>query len=279
MEDWTAELEELVARMRAGEAEIGRRMFGEKRARRQHLAWLRFQIAREARNLEEIASHHLCRLVDATEVSQSREDLVHRLTEDYQEVSHYAMLAYLYEGLGGEPIRWKALREEIRTAQWYEGARREHARWEHYRRAGQTLELAAALYTRGGGGALFHGFVGLGGGDYERLLAAASKLILRDELQHGASEGREQLYPLIRSGDDVETAKRVIVEMSGIRMQMRNEQFSCIVPDQRLRDFAAGALPPLTVADMLTDCAGTADDWFALYHGRAKPLSAACLLD
>ena len=114
MEDRTAELEQLVAGMRAGEAEIGRRMFEQKRARRQHLAWLRFQITREARNLEEIA---------------------------------------------------------------------------------------AALYTRGGGGALFHGFVGLGGGDFERLLAAASKLILRDELH----EGRDQLYPLIRSGDDVET--------------------------------------------------------------------------
>ncbi|SRR5712692_10593503 len=157
MEDWTRELEELVARFRAGEAEIGRRMFEVRRPRSQHLAWLRFQVAREARNLEEIANHRLCELAGEVEESASREDMVHRLTEDYQEVRHYAMLTYLYEGVGGEPPRWKTLRQEIKTAVWYEASRRKHARWDHFRRTGAKLELAAALFTRGGGGALFYG--------------------------------------------------------------------------------------------------------------------------
>ncbi|HEV8438134.1 MAG TPA: hypothetical protein VGT40_08570 [Methylomirabilota bacterium] len=279
MGDWTGDLEDLVAHMRAGETEIGRRMFETRRPRRQHLAWLRFQIAREARNLEEIADHHLCRLAESTETSSTREELVHRLMEDYQEARHYAMLAYVYEGLGGEPLRWKMLREEIKTAAWYEASRREHARWDDFRRAGATLELAAALYTRGGGGALFCGFVGLGGGDYETLLAEASKVILKDELEHGASEGRDQLFGLIRNGEDVETARRVIVEMSGIRLRMRNEQFSRVLPDARLKEIEAGSIAPLTVPAMRAACSSTTADWFALYHARPKPLSSASLSD
>ena len=87
------ELEGLVARFRAGEAEIARRFFAVKRPHSEHQAWLRFQVAREARNLEEIASHRRCELVSRVDDSVSREDLIHQLTEDYQEVRHYAMLA------------------------------------------------------------------------------------------------------------------------------------------------------------------------------------------
>jgi hypothetical protein len=279
MERRIAELEELVARFRAGEAEIARRMFEAKRPRQQHLGWLRFQIAREARNLEELTGHHVCRLAEAVDETASREQLVDRLTEDYQEVRHYAMLAYLYEGLGGAPVRWRPLRQQVRTAAWYAPSRREHARWDDFRRAGATLELAAALFTRGGGGAMFYGLTRLGGGDYETLLADAAKIVLRDELEHGASEGRDALYPLLRSGADVETARRVVTEMSVIRIEMRNAQFGGVLPETRLREIAAGRIEPLWVEEMLRAAAGAAPDWFGRFHRAPRPLSSTSLTD
>ncbi|HZU06974.1 MAG TPA: hypothetical protein VFB73_13490 [Chloroflexota bacterium] len=274
-----AELEELVARFRAGEAEIATRMFERPRPRAQHRQWLRFQVAREARNLEELTSHLLCRLAEAVEESLSREDLVHRLTEDYQEVGHYAMLAYLYEGLTGEHLRWKPLRAEAKTAPWYEWSRREHARWAELKQHGTELEYAAALFTRGGGGALFYGFLQLQGGDYETLLAEAARIILHDELEHGASEGRDLLYPLLRTREDVETAKRIVTEMSLLRLRMRNEQFGHVLPEERLQAIAAGAIEPLTVETMWRACEQRVADWYALYHAKPKPLSATSVLD
>lgn len=279
VQEGLARLEALVAKFRAGEAEIAATMFAQKRPRAVHLNWLRFQIAREARNLEEIAGHLLCRLVERVDEAGAREGLVHRLTEDYQEVRHYAMLAYLYEGLGGEPVEWRRLRAEAKEAAWYEWSRREHARWAELERTGTKLQHAAALFTRGGGGALFYGFIGLQGGDYETLLAEAAKIVLRDELEHGASEGRDELYALIRTPADVDTAEEIIREMSAIRLRMRNEQFGAVLSERRLNEICEGAIEPLTVERLWQACAATVPDWFARYHRTPLPLSSVSILD
>ncbi len=271
------ELEGLVARFRAGEAEIARRFFAVKRPHSEHQAWLRFQVAREARNLEEIASHRRCELVSRVDDSVSREDLIHQLTEDYQEVRHYAMLAYIYEGISGEKVNWKELRDTAKGAPWYELSRREHAKWAEFKEKGQDLELAAALFTRGGGGAVFYGLVRLKGRDYETLLAEASKITLRDELEHGASEGRDELYKMIHSAQHIEIAKKIIAEMSLIRLEMRNEQFSHVLSEKRLKEIAEGALEPLTLKEMLDATSETVKDWFQLYHDKAKPLSTVSI--
>ncbi|MEE8074325.1 MAG: hypothetical protein V3T60_01715 [Candidatus Binatia bacterium] len=165
MESSIPELEEIVAKFRAGEAEVAARFFEFKRPIEQHLGWLRFQVAREARNLEEIAGHQRCDLVNRVDDSVVREDFVDQLTEDYQEVRHYAMLAYIYEGLSGEKVNWRKLREKAKVAPWYRLSRREHGRWAELRENGSKLELAAALFTRGGGGAVFYGLISLKGGD------------------------------------------------------------------------------------------------------------------
>ncbi len=279
MEAWTEELEALAATFRAGEAEIARHFFTAKRPRGEHAAWLRFQVAREARNLEEIASHQRCELVERVDKSVSRESLVHLLTEDYQEVRHYAMLAYIYEGLSGEQVQWRELRETAKAAPWYELSRKEHRRWAEYKETGSELELAAALFTRGGGGALFYGFIAAQGGDYEFLLSEASKIILNDELEHGASEGRDELINVIRAAKDVEIAKAIITEMSQIRLAMRNEQFSRPLSENRLAAIAQGQIEPLTIDAMLRACQKRLPDWFQVFHDKPKPLSNRSVLD
>lgn len=273
------ELEELAGRFRAGEAEIAVRFFAQTRGLGEHRDWLRFQIAREARNLEEIANHERCAWVERLEESVSREDFVHLLTEDYQEIRHYAMLAYIYEGLTGESVHWRHLRDEAKKAPWYEPSRREHARWAEYRERGAKLELAAALFTRGGGGALFFGFVALRGGDYERLLAQASKIILKDELEHGASEGRDELFKWIGNAKDMAVAKNIIVEMSRIRLEMRSLQFANVLPEVRLEEICAGEIEALTTEKMLRACADAPRDWFEEYHRTSRPFSTRSIAD
>ncbi|MBX5490235.1 MAG: hypothetical protein IRZ14_03680 [Chloroflexi bacterium] len=273
-----ADLEALVARFRAGEAEVATTFFAQPRPLAQHRHWLRFQVAREARNLEEIASGLLNRMVQEVEQALPREELVHRLTEDYQEVGHYAMLAYLYEGLTGEPVRWQPLRAEIKTADWYALSRAEHARWAALRAQGTPLELAAALFTRGGGGALFYGLLQVRGSDYETLLAEAARIILHDELEHGASEGRDELYKLVHSDGDVVRAREIIAEMSLLRLRMRNEQFGGVLSEERLQAIAAGDIAPLSLDAMWAACAQRIDDWYARYHAAPQPLSATTVL-
>ncbi len=273
MDNWAQELEELAAIFRGGEAEIAAAFFSQKRAVKEHAAWLRFQVAREARNLEEIASHQRCELVERVDKTVSREDLVHLLTEDYQEIRHYAMLAYIYEGLTGERVEWRQLRDTAKAAPWYELSRKEHQRWAEYKAQGSRLELAAALFTRGGGGALFYGFISLRGGDYEYLLSEASKIVLNDELEHGASEGRDELFKLIGTAKDVETAKDIIIEMSKIRLAMRNEQFSRPLSETRLAEIAGGQIDPLSVETMLAACRNRLPDWFDAFHRKQKPLT------
>lgn len=273
-----AELEEIVGKFRSAEAEIAATFFAKKRPLEEHVSWLRFQATREARNLEEIASHQRCKLAEEVDYSASREDLVDQLTEDYQEARHYAMLAYLYEGVSGEKIKWKELREEAKNASWYELSRREHGRWSELKQAGSKLQLTAALFTRGGGGALFYGFIPLRGGDYETLLSEASQIILRDELEHGASEGRDLLYGELRSPADVEIARKIIIEMSLIRLRMRNEQFSGVLSERRFEEIAKGSIRSLTIEEMLRACSAKTADWFKLYHDKTKPLSSTSLI-
>lgn len=274
-----AELEALVARFRAGEAEIATTFFATARPLAQHRHWLRFQVAREARNLEEIASGLLTRLVQEVEQSLPREELVHRLLEDYQEVGHYAMLAYLYEGLTGEPVRWQPLRAESKTADWYALSRAEHARWAELRARGTPLELAAALFTRGGGGALFYGLLQIRGADYETLLADAARIVLRDELEHGASEGRDELYRLVHTDADVARAREIIAELSLLRLRMRHAQFSGVLPEARIQAIAAGDIAPLTLDALWAACQGAGGtDWYARYHAAPKPLAATTVL-
>jgi hypothetical protein len=266
------ELETLMGRFRAAEAEIATNFFATPRPLDQHLHWLRFQIAREARNLEEIADHQRCRMVDEIEGALPREALVEQLHEDYQEIRHYAMLAYLYEALTGEEVRWREARESAKAAPWYAHSREEHARWAHYRENGTLVEHAAALFTRGGGGALFYGLALIEGGAYEQLLAEGSRIILGDEIEHGASEGRDELFKVIETDDDIAVAKRIIEEMCLLRLEMRNRQFAGVMTPERQAEIVEGRIDPISTDEMLRVCGGEID-WFAAYNAATRPLS------
>ena len=275
---WLNEIEDTVARFRMGEAEVARAFFATPRPLEQYVGWLRVQVTRELRNLREISEDLLKDLVDRVDETATREELVERLMEDYQEARHYGMLAYLLEGISGEDVRWKQLNAQRSTAGWFATVLREGARRRELA-AVSPLHRAAAAFTGGGAGSLFYGFIGLSGGAYEELLSEAAKIVLSDELAHGASEGRDLLYPLVQSADDAAVALDVIREMSTIRVYGRNEQFGHPLPEERLEEIVRGDIEPATFEKLAEACREpvTDHDWFARYHGAAKPLSSASI--
>ena len=272
--EWIEQLEDIVARFRMGEAEVSRTFFEAQRPLEKHARWLRFQITREARNLREISGDYLKNMVDRTDDTVTREALVDRVKEDYQELRHYGMLAYLYEGITGERIRWQELVAQAPSADWFEFGLREQAR---RRQLAEVSEVnkAAGAFTSGGGGALFYGFIGLQGGDYEELLSEAGKIVLHDEQEHGASEGRDLLYPLVQTEDDFQASAEIIRELSTIRLQIRNQQFGYPLSEERVSAIVRGDIQPATQTVLVEASSEIMEDhdWFGRFHGSAKPLS------
>src|SRR5262245_12791441 len=116
--DWMVEIEDVVARFRAGEAEVARTFFSAPRPLEQHIKWLTEQVSRELRNLRGIAAGELTAEVERVDRGLSREEIVAELREHYYEIRHYAMLADVLEGISGEPVDWQALNAQRVGAAW-----------------------------------------------------------------------------------------------------------------------------------------------------------------
>ena len=271
--EWIEKLEDVTARFRMGEAEVAHEFFKNPKPLNHHVRWLKHQIMREARSLRETSNHYIKDLVDRTDDTVTRERLILRAKEDYQEYRHYGMLAYVYEGLTGHKIAWKALADEAQQADWWLPRRERVIR----RRLAETSELhnAAGAFNSGGGGSLFYGFIGLKGGDYEEILSEVSKIVLHDEQEHGASEGRDLLYPLVQTKEDFHIALEAIKEFSTVRLQDRNRQFGYVLSEDRVQAISRGEIEPATRTLLLDASADTMSDqdWFERYHRTPKPLS------
>jgi hypothetical protein len=123
-----AEIEDVAARFRAGEAEVARTFFSQPRPLAQHFYWLKAQVSRELRNLREISQGELTEQVDKVDRGMTREAIVAELREHYYETRHYAMLAYVLEGIGGAHVDWKDLDVERGNAEWSVWQREENKR-------------------------------------------------------------------------------------------------------------------------------------------------------
>ena len=74
--DFMAEIEDMAARFRAGEAEVARTFFSRPRPLAQHITWLKVQVSRELRNLREISRGELTDLVDKVDRGVTRDEIV-----------------------------------------------------------------------------------------------------------------------------------------------------------------------------------------------------------
>jgi hypothetical protein len=277
---YMAEIEDVAARFRAGEAEVARVFFSQPRPLEQHLRWLKIQVSRELRNLREISEGELTEQVNQVDRGVSREAIVAELREHYYETRHYAMLAYVLEGLGGGAVDWRNLEAERANAEWSVWQREERTRrraWEKI----SPLHGAAGSFNSGGAGSVAYGVVGLRGDIYEQLLAETGKIILHDEMAHGdALEERHPLYRLVRSEEDARTALAIVREFSTVRLKGRNFQFGFPLSEARVEAIIRGEIEPATVGVLKGAYAGAIDEdvWFQRFHRATKPLSASTVI-
>jgi len=277
---YMAEIEDVAARFRAGEAEVARAFFSQPRPLAQHLYWLKIQVSRELRNLREISQGELSAQVDRVDRGMSREAIVAELREHYYETRHYAMLAYVLEGLGGGSVDWKTLDAERENAEWSVWQREEQKRRRAWDKM-SPLHGAAGSFNSGGAGSVAYGVVGLKGDIYEQLLAETGKIILHDELAHGdALEARHPLYQLVTTEADARTALAIVREFSTVRLKGRNFQFGHPLSEARIEAIARGEIEPATLDILKSAYAGAIDEdiWFQRFHQAAKPLSASTVI-
>ena len=277
---YMVEIEDAAARFRAGEAEVARTFFPQPRPLAQHLYWLKVQVSRELQNLREISHDELAEQVEKVDGGMTREAIVAELREHYYETRHYAMLAYVLEGLGGGNVDWKDLDAERANAEWSVWQREEQKRrraWEKL----SPLHGAAGSFNSGGAGSVAYGVVGLKGEIYEQLLSETGKIILHDEMAHGdALEASHPLYGLVKTEADGRTALEIVREFSTVRLKGRNFQFGHPLSDERIEAIARSEIEPATVGILNAAYAGAIDEdiWFERFHKAAKPLSASTVL-
>ena len=280
--DLMAEIEDCVARFRAGEAEVARVFFSTPRPLEQHVRWLKEQVSRERRNLREISAGELTEQVDQVDRGFSREDIVAELREHYYETRHYAMLADVLEGISGFAVDWKTLGTDPADSDWSVSKHQNGAEQKHRQEwsAISPLHGAAGSFNSGGGGCVAYGVIGLEGGIYEELLSETGKIIIHDEMAHGGVLGRHPLYELVKTEEDAKIALEIIREYSTIRVKGRNFQFGFPLSEDRVEEIVRGEIEPLT-HDILQKVYADAideEEWFDRYRAAPKPLSSATVL-
>jgi len=99
--------------------------------------------------------------------------------------------------------------------------------------------------------------VGLKREIYEQLLTEMGKIILYDELAHGAAlEARHPLYQLVKTEVDARIALEIVRKYSTIRLKGRNFQFGHPLSEERIEAIARGEIEPAKVEILKSAYAG-----------------------
>lgn len=236
----------------AGEAEIVRVYFSRKRTREDDIKWLTLQAARElgtvARLLDDAPS--MFREIDR---SVDRHEFETAIRSIYEEVRHYRLLADILESLRGEKVNSMALLPYAGTLK----ERRGHPELPDlteeikvtnrlYEEYGELAEIAMSFFE-GGGAAIFYSgskvleypFVSYSGGEIEKRIAEAMKIIFEDEMRHGPIHIPEAARR-IRGDEDFLRAKRIIEAKAKAHLRLRNETFGYPLSEERMREIDEG---------------------------------------
>ena len=257
MTDYVQQLTKLAAAYRAAEAVIVSAFFAKPRGKQDHLRWLRAQAFKEYSAIKPIFTA-LAKLYPEIDRGIDRHDYQELTEKLADETKHARLVMDLLQDLSGKKVAFKHLlwlpedkklakiraRYSPSYATLLHGSGKISAR--EIRRQDENLERAAITLTEGGGGALYQVCSKLGKSGVEGKIAKVFHEILLDEVGHKDSGGRA-LAPLVKSQAAFERAAKIIREVSGQRLRMRNEQFGfplnrneLIALDQRARQSAGG---------------------------------------
>jgi hypothetical protein len=238
-------LELLAGRFRSAEAKVVKAYFARPREKKEHIRWLKAQAFKEHSAIKPLLQTlaktypHLDRGMDRHQYVELGEKLA-------EEMNHARLIMDLLDELTGTRITPKDLlwlSEDKRLAKirgryskTYSGLLHgsENIKVREIRRKDEDLERAAITLTEGGGGALYEVCSRLKAGRFERKVAAAFKEIYLDEVNH-KNAGARDLARLVTSRRNYERARKIIQQVSGQRLRMRNEQFGFPLSARKIR--------------------------------------------
>ena len=245
------EINEMGRRFWAGEAEICRQFWGQKRSNEEQSHWLRLQVFKEmygsglTGNPDGLIRAFLDELRDQVGVAETHDErnaFERQLRVLREEYNHFKLFADILESVSGEPVRHAKLKdwqlEHDRKLQQVRQGIRE--------REGGLGELAI-MFTEGGGSAFFYEGRKLSGDHVSDQIASASEVVYTDELEHG-EHGATDLEDHVDSEEDWARVRRLIVDICQQRLRMRYDMFGLPVDESRIREVTEGKIEPLPVS-------------------------------
>jgi hypothetical protein len=228
-------LTQLARNYTAAERAVIAAFFNKRRKRTDHIRWLRAQAFKEYSAIKPIFTA-LAKLYPEIDRGIDRHDYEELTEKLADETKHARLVMDLLQHLSGRKVAFKDLLwlpEDKKLAKIRARYSPSYATLLHgsgkisakeIRRQDENLERAAITLTEGGGGALYQVCSKLKKNGIEDKIAKVFHEILLDEVGHKDSGGRA-LVPLVKSQAAFERAAKIISEVLGQRLRMRNEQF------------------------------------------------------
>ena len=173
-----------------------------------------------------------------------REEILERMEGIYEEFSHYCAYANAYDAIRekGEPRLSPSRLKDV--PDWPENLALRDRRAQIEARHG-ALGERACFFTEGGYCTLFSEGMKLAGkGGVDDLIARAASLVYEDEFGH-MCKGIVGLDKEDLSDDDWSLMTELSVELAGMRIDMRNGQFSYPLSAERVAAIKAGDIEPI----------------------------------
>jgi len=235
MNSYIKRLTRLASAYRAAEEAVVRAFFKKPRTKKDHARWLKAQGFKEYSAIKPIIGA-LTVLYPNVDHGVDRHDYAELTEKLADETKHARLVMDLLEGMTGKKITPRDLTwlpQDRKLAKVRGRYSKSFARLLHgsgrvtskeIRRKDEKVERAAITLTEGGGGALYQVCSKLKKRGIEGNIARVFHDILLDEVGHKDS-GARALADLIRDEPSYRRAAKIIIEVSGQRLRMRNEQF------------------------------------------------------
>jgi hypothetical protein len=235
MNTYIKRLTQLASAYRAAEEAVVRAFFKKPRTRKDHVRWLKAQGFKEYSAIKPIIGA-LTALYPNVDRGVDRHDYAELTEKLADETKHARLVMDLLEKMTGGKITPRDLTwlpEDRKLARVRARYSKSFAKLLHgsgkvtsneIKRKDEAVERAAITLTEGGGGALYRVCSKLKKSGIEGKIAGVFHEILLDEVGH-KDTGARALAELIGDEGSFRRAAKIIAEVSGQRLRMRNEQF------------------------------------------------------
>lgn len=230
---YTRRLRSLARAYRAAEVQIVKAYFARPRSKSDHLRWLRAQAFKEYAAIRPTFAA-LAKLYPEVDRGVDRHDFEELTDKLANETKHARLVMDLLEEISGRQVTYTHLLwlpEDRKLARIRAKFSRKRTRHRLYPKAvaaktrREEIERAALALTEGGGRALYRVCSKLKRQGIEEQIARVFKEILAHKVAHKTSRDRS-LVSRIKDEASFRRAVKIICEVSGQRLYMRNEQFA-----------------------------------------------------